>query len=1509
MENDLTIAHGDVDDTLTIRGGYDTYPVITTKNLSIPSTSGNYLYLGSSSSSTYYRLTFNVEGDVDIHENALITYRATINLIGDGTQNISYTTGTFNNDTWTVNKSSGEAVLQTGLTLSGATGLNVSQGTLDLNGNSLTATGGFTIQSAGNLKLQGDETYTTPTFTGDVNMVYGGTEASYTIGNYSYDNLTLEGAEDTVFSMPASMTGLGTITITSGVLSTEGYDLTASVLENEGTLRITGNEDVTFTSMDADSGTIEYVGDGDYTGLGGLAAGDQYHDLVFNSPSGTGHWEMSTTVEGDWVITSGTVDMTGDVDVTGSVSIGSAGILTTNDNNLTLGGNWNNSGVFNAGAGTVIFNATTGTYTIDPGTSAFNDLEFHSAATYDLAGDLDVNGDFRLTPFIEGYSHYKVITIPAYSVSETLSDFPVLVRISNDSDLQANVQNSDGYDIIFTDANGAVLDREIESYDNASGTLAAWVKTNIPQDEDTAVFMHYGKAGVLSDPQDPSAVWSNGYLGVWHLTDLSDSVGSNDGVEYVTPDTDLDVSGLAGGGVFFDGDFILLSKYNELEGASDYTMSAWVNTTSSAPSMGVVGQFDTGGHITAIHIASGTTPAFITYEGGYSNVVDSSGPPLNDGEWRNITITKEGTTGRIYMDGLEGNTSGTVHNVTSTTQMRIGTRESNVYPFIGFIDEVRVSSINRQDAWIAAEYASQSETGTFCEVAGTVTFNTNDYDMNVSGNWVNAGGGFNAGTAGEVVFDGTAQSDIRGATTFNNLTISTAQDGAKTVRFEAGETQTILGTLILTGAEGKVLTIDSTQADSAAFLDIPGDIISGVNYVSVKDNQVIGGNEITATSLNSTDRGNNTPGWNFDLPALYTWIGAGATNNWSDNANWQGGSPLSAGTGIFSGVSSKDCTIDRSDVLGIDIRSGYEGVVSVSGANLTIGYGGYSLKDGTFRAPTGSLYISGGDWDHNGGIFDPNGGTVVFYGGSANITVPVSETFYSLTIQKTGNLEVSGKPLIVNGDFTMINGSIDNATIEVHKDLYVGPNYDGVGSSTIKMVGDEALQTIHGTVTTLREYLEINKSSDDKIVDFAGDVTSFATAYDLTITSGTLKAPATTLTISNGDWIHNGGIFDPNGGTVVFYGAGSSINVPASETFYSLTVQKNGTALDATGKTITVNGDFTMYNGLIAGATVEVHKDVYVGANYDGVGSSVVKMVGDEALQTIRGTGTTAPVFREYLEINKSSDDNIVDFAGDITNFTAQHDLTITSGTLKAPATTLTISNGDWIHNSGIFDPNGGTVVFYGGNANITVPVSETFYNLTIQKTGNLEISDKTITVNGDFTMYNGLIAGATVEVHKDVYVGANYDGVGSSVVKMVGDEALQTIRGTGTTAPVFREYLEIDKSSDEWIVDFEGDVTALTAQYGLTIKSGILDLDDKNLTVSGSFLVQDGGSLEFHGTAAQSVTIPTFQAGSTVIYSGDSSYSGLKFGNSYPNSSLIFRGGGGRIPRAVILRWARTLS
>ncbi len=113
------------------------------------------------------------------------------------------------------------------------------------------------------------------------------------------------------------------------------------------------------------------------------------------------------------------------------------------------------------------------------------------------------------------------------SCSANVTGFPVLVSIESSANASAavslrsaanggQVENGNGYDIVFTDAGGTPLNHEVERWDPATGTLVAWVYVPaLSTSVDTVIYMVYGDSGVSAPTETPNAVWDGNYKGVW----------------------------------------------------------------------------------------------------------------------------------------------------------------------------------------------------------------------------------------------------------------------------------------------------------------------------------------------------------------------------------------------------------------------------------------------------------------------------------------------------------------------------------------------------------------------------------------------------------------------------------------------------------------------------------------------------------------------------------------------------------------------------------------------------------------------------------------------------------------------------------------------------------------------------------------------------------------------------------------------------------------------------------
>ena len=108
------------------------------------------------------------------------------------------------------------------------------------------------------------------------------------------------------------------------------------------------------------------------------------------------------------------------------------------------------------------------------------------------------------------------VTFPGYAGTSTLRQFPALVRIPAGSPVYPDCA-SDGSDIRFADAEGYVVDHEIDTW-NANGESLIWVRVPQLAGTDTALRMYFRCRGE-NVPFNPRNVWRYaGYRGVWHFS-------------------------------------------------------------------------------------------------------------------------------------------------------------------------------------------------------------------------------------------------------------------------------------------------------------------------------------------------------------------------------------------------------------------------------------------------------------------------------------------------------------------------------------------------------------------------------------------------------------------------------------------------------------------------------------------------------------------------------------------------------------------------------------------------------------------------------------------------------------------------------------------------------------------------------------------------------------------------------------------------------------------------------
>ena len=325
------------------------------------------------------------------------------------------------------------------------------------------------------------------------------------------------------------------------------------------------------------------------------------------------------------------------------------------------------------------------------------------------------------------WNYRKAVTFTADAAKIPLAqaDFPALINLTTDAGLAANARN-DGYDILFTSSDETTkLSSEIEKFDGGTGKLVAWVK--VPSlSTSTIIYMYYGNASATAPTAaEKQAVWSNGYAGVWHLTETNDgnantddffkdsTLNSHDGDDRVSA---TGKTGKIYNGQQFDGsDGIELGNPLNLQITGQITISTWAYSTGDGYEA-IVHKGGAGGHMYCLWRKDGPDWDF-RITGGNRDLV--GGTPA--ASWKYVVATYNGSYLRLYEDTTEVDFVGDTSALTDTSSGDIGIgRRMGTYPdyWNGYLDEVRISNVARTAEWIATEYASQNDPGSFYSLAG-----------------------------------------------------------------------------------------------------------------------------------------------------------------------------------------------------------------------------------------------------------------------------------------------------------------------------------------------------------------------------------------------------------------------------------------------------------------------------------------------------------------------------------------------------------------------------------------------------------------------------------------------------------------------------------------------------------------------------------------------------------------------------------------------------------------------
>ncbi len=503
------------------------------------------------------------------------------------------------------------------------------------------------------------------------------------------------------------------------------------------------------------------------------------------------------------------------------------------------------------------------------------------------------------TAWLTGWAHRKAITISHTNVGSDLSNFPLLVKFTADADLASAL--STGNDIRFTDSGGrSTLYYEKESWSGGCGASATgnfWVNVpTVSSSADTTIYVYYGNSGA-ADGAAPTSVWDSNYKGVWHLNDptnpLDSTSNDNDGTNNGVTAT----AGQVGGAGSFNSSYINLGSPSSLHIANG-VFEAWIKTSNTADAWQDV--LDWSGAY-GLWVKAGQ---FKVYDwAGVGEI--SSGGSVADNQWHHIAFAKNLNVVNgsfFYIDGVQVGSGVTYSSDTYYRGLKFGVEAGgNGEPFIGLMDDVKISSTARTADWIKFEYHNQGDSGnnlTFANQENNVTWLTGWTDGTGDGKWSTAGNwqdgavptstdiaSFDSSASGNVSID--ANANVKGINIASGYTGTITQSGSHTVTLGTSGYVQQGGTFVggsgaitdggvftlsagaFTSTSG-ILSVAGNFANSGTFTHNSGTItfagttaISGSSTNTFKNVIISGSSSLTAPSGNMNVAGNWTNSGTF----------------------------------------------------------------------------------------------------------------------------------------------------------------------------------------------------------------------------------------------------------------------------------------------------------------------------------------------------------------------------------------------------------------------------------------------------------------------------------------------------------------------------------------------------------------------------------------------------------------------------------------------------------------------
>ena len=367
----------------------------------------------------------------------------------------------------------------------------------------------------------------------------------------------------------------------------------------------------------------------------------------------------------------------------------------------------------------------------------------------EFAGYLDILSADRVTAHYQAgnfewnlsdWTDRAVLTIDNTHIDDTLTDFPVYIDLADlPSAIWSGVRSDCGDIRVVASDESTELPRELVACDAGAQTGELHFKANsISTSSDTTFYLYYGNSSAVDYAEaaeyGAQNVWTNDYVGVWHME--AGSLGADStsfGNDGTASGTTASIAGQVGDALDITGGDggLTVADADSLDLTASFTMSGWFNNNQwETEWANIFGKGDCQYQLRRDSLSSALRFSLRDGQGTCSALggpINTSGT-VTDDTWEHLVTRWDGTTGAVLLNGAPDSSAAMSGSMSPDTEpFTIGYQADNGNfrrHVNGYLDEVRLASTSRSDAWISAEYTNQSAPNNFYSIELTQSAST-----------------------------------------------------------------------------------------------------------------------------------------------------------------------------------------------------------------------------------------------------------------------------------------------------------------------------------------------------------------------------------------------------------------------------------------------------------------------------------------------------------------------------------------------------------------------------------------------------------------------------------------------------------------------------------------------------------------------------------------------------------------------------------------------------------------